>query len=184
MNIQKFNYFFIRVRELGVKNTYKRIHNRTQRKLFAIKWNSFKNTKMNVPYSFESLFPKLLQHDFVQEILNHPLFQETLPEYFNNKNFILEKADEACEGTFYVLGKVVDEAFAPRYDSSLRSKSLGMKNRVNNKTTAKKDDVKIPWELSRMQHIYFLGKAYEESSKKPFDKLRANGGKTPQKKYA
>ena len=184
MNIQKFNYFFIRVRELGVKNTYKRIHNRTQRKLFAIKWNSFKNTKMNVPYSFESLFPKLLQNNFVEEILNHPMFQETLPEDFNNKNFILEKADEACEGTFYVLGKVVDEAFAPRYDSSLRSKSLGMKNRVNNKTTAKKDDVKIPWELSRMQHIYFLGKAYEESSKKPFDKLRANGGKTPQKKYA
>ncbi|MFA5074901.1 MAG: heparinase II/III family protein [Candidatus Babeliales bacterium] len=97
---------------------------------------------------------KFKQKDFVSKILNSEKFQNSLHPKYKNKFYILKQADLACSNCFDLLGS------GPKcFEKNNINWQHDFKLNLNLKDY--NFDIKIPWELSRFQQIYFLGRAYQ-----------------------
>ena len=131
---------------------------------------------------------KSINTDFLEKIINSEEFNLYLPNKFKDSNWILQQADLAASNCFDILGSGIKCFEKIPWHQDFKSqdfKSPNFKNHdftSNNSTKSwthnfyqdiaascpknmKLDgynpDIKVPWELSRFQHIFVLGKAYQ-----------------------
>jgi hypothetical protein len=118
--------------------------------------------------SFDVFFAQLKKKRFVQENVS-------LPDY---SNILLEKADEYSNNCFSVLGSGLQcfnsiawhQDFRLSGDRSLFDATAYYKD-IHVKageTAVLEKDIKVPWELSRFQHLFVLGKAYEYTAEQKY----------------
>lgn len=151
--------------------------------------------KHNFSTDFNLFFTQTLSARFINQHYNNPLFKNHLPKNHQDYAQIIKKADEFTQNNFSILGSqptVFPSSSLPwQEDFKTRdNKKIGF-NASQNKliscgTTFYRDiklhqehhfplnsyccDVKIPWELSRMQQTFILGEAYRISGKHTYSK--------------
>ena len=127
--------------------------------------------------------PKSIDTNFLGEIIKSEEFNLYLPTKFKDNNWILQQADLAVSNCFDILGSGIkcfekipwhsdfkSENFSQK-TNSLEAKAKSWQQSFYQDITAAcpnkmaldeyNPDIKVPWELSRFQHIFVLGRAYQ-----------------------
>ncbi len=124
-----------------------------------------------------------LKPDFLEKIINSEEFNAYLPNKFKDSNWILQQADLAASNCFDILGSGIKcfekipwhqdfkshDFKSPDFMSNAGTKSwknsfyqdIAASCPPNIKFDEYNPDIKVPWELSRFQHIFVLGRAYQ-----------------------
>ena len=139
----------------------------------------------NLPNDFGHFFKDKLSTNFLHVIYHDQLFQQHLPTYLTSQESTLQEADKLSSNNFSILGarKSWQQPQDINWHEDLKltqTDALGFashqKANSTNRSTFYQDikiqqhqgqdlscycfDVKVPWELSRMQQTFPLGKAY------------------------
>lgn len=185
MNTQSLFYYAKRIQQLGFSGTWqafdKRIKARNFRKFWREKalahhanhtWEQI-SAQNNLP-SFPIFFEKLKQHNFVQKILDDPEFQSLLPDDYKDPEIIKRNAEQATQNCFDILGSgntcFTQIPWHADFKLPLEQSPTSWKSsfyqdiQIGAKQSGYSPDVKTPWELSRFQHIYFLGMANQSNT--------------------
>ena len=119
-----------------------------------------------------------LKPDFLEKIINSEEFNLYLPNKFKDSNWILQQADLAASNCFDILGSGIRCFETIPWHSDFKSHDFTSNNSTkswehsfyqditascpqNMKLDEYNPDIKVPWELSRFQHIFVLGRAYQ-----------------------
>jgi len=157
-----------RIIELGPIETWNRIVYQFKKKAFALRWKKKALAKSYKKQSFSSL--KL--NDFTGEIIRNYEFQNHLPIECVDQKIVIRQADQFCHNTFDLLGSGVKtfEKIPWKYDfkhclpqvfPDLFYQELHASSLSSLGYNCYAPDIKVPWELSRFQHLFYLGRAYE-----------------------
>jgi hypothetical protein len=186
---ENIRYFFKRVYRLGPTGTAKRIKSLIHKKTYAAlmrrkalagranySWKQIlKNASLNP--DFHLYLQKRCQHDFISNTIKHPLFLKFSPNEYKSEKTIIEKANLVAENKFDLLGsglvKFENNEIPWQQDFKMPKQNLEIntcsKFYQDIKITKPRNiffddycfDIKVPWELSRFQHTFFLGRAYQ-----------------------
>ncbi|MFH1254681.1 MAG: heparinase II/III family protein [bacterium] len=121
---------------------------------------------------------KSIDTDFLGKIIKSEEFNLYLPHKFKDNNWILQQADLAAVNCFDILGSGTKcfEKIPWHQDFKCRDFKSTSHNKSwqhsfyqditascpqNMKLDEYNPDIKVPWELSRFQHIFVLGRAYQ-----------------------
>lgn len=182
-------YYLQRIRELGFHGLHNAFLRRQRKKALSNRWKyrSLNQSagftwqdfvrEFKTPKKFED-FLEILKHNIhLEKILDHELFLQHLPPFFSEPQALFEKADHIAQGCLPILGfgeqcfgKRIpwhEDFFAEKTESFSRFKQqfyqdiklpfVTTQELVDQKNYP---DIKIPWELSRFNHIFVLGMAY------------------------
>lgn len=155
--------------------------------------------KYHLPSSFNLFFKETLSTTFIKQMYQHPIFKTYLPKNYQDSGYVIKKADEFTLNNFSILGS--QETIFPSFsipwheDFKIRDNKKSGFHASQNKlstfdATFYKDiklhqehnfplnsyccDIKIPWELSRMQQTFILGEAYHLSGQHSYSKTWYN----------
>jgi hypothetical protein len=123
-----------------------------------------------------SLKVSTLNIKFIEKIIDSPEFNLYLPKKFKNDVWLLQQADLVSQNCFDLLGSgqkcFTKIPWQQDFKTGKSGKNWGDFYQNITASCPKtmnlveyNPDIKIPWELSRFQHIFVLGKAYQISSK-------------------
>lgn len=186
---------YLRAKKLYFIKLYKK---KSLQKISAHNWEQIKN-KNSYEKDFDDFIIDLGKKDSIMSLLNSTLFQNSLPKEFHSKEWILAQAQKYAENNFEILAskikyptcaaiewqkdikikKDTDVAYATG-NELCKEKNLKFYSdiKVNSQDLDNfKDyqfDIKVPWELSRFNHIFILGKAYHETLNPIFAKAFKN----------
>ena len=155
MKPKNFVYYPKRLWQLGITGIMQQAVSRIRKKWFSLKFRNFTGHQWSqiaknhcLPSNFTDFFRKQTDNDFIEKIRILPGFIQNLSPEYQNKEFILEQANNSCENCFDIFGsgKVCFEEHKIPWTSDYYT------------------DIKIPWELSRFQHLYFLGHSIQFAS--------------------
>ncbi|MCF7800028.1 hypothetical protein K9M16_03465, partial [Candidatus Babeliales bacterium] len=153
-------YYLKTIKKLGFLGCLNYFKTKFCRKKFAFFY--LKNNKKLKIINFDILL-KIKQKDFVSKILDSKEFQNSLHPKYKNKSYILKKADLACSNCFDLLGSG-HKCFEKNNINWQHDFKLGLNIKDY------KFDIKVPWELSRFQQVYFLGQAYQLTNNQKYAK--------------
>ncbi|MCK4517685.1 heparinase II/III family protein [Candidatus Babeliales bacterium] len=158
MRTKNFIYYPKRLWQLGITGIARQATSRIRKKWFAFRFKAFTGHKWpriarkhRLPVSFTDFSQKQYDKDFIEKIRKLPDFIQHLPPEYQNKEFILVQANNACKNCFDLLGsgKVCFKDNKIPWQSDFKQKTKPSHDYAT--------DIKVPWELSRFQHLYFLG---------------------------
>ncbi|MFH0898769.1 MAG: heparinase II/III family protein [bacterium] len=137
--------------------------------------------------NFTSFFQRLKNQDFLKKIYCSELFQKHLPNAYSDTKTILIQADKAANNTFnilesgdYCFEKTIDwhHDFKTKPFFQKFSRTFYQDITIPSPKSSTQDqyhpDIKVPWELSRFQHLFWLGKAYEITNNQTYVKAFEN----------
>jgi len=161
-----------RLRELGFSNSIHILRNKLSRKLFRLqcKDRALKNMAghswsaiANIHY-VKTSFPIFFAHCSQKKLQSSQL--EMMPQ-----DKLLSQADAYTGNSFNILGSGPQtftrmpwhedfrlKTINPQADNTFDRRSFYQDIRIGNNNGS---DIKVPWELSRFQHLLILGQAYE-----------------------
>jgi hypothetical protein len=159
MKLKTQIYYFNRIKELGLLNTFKRIQHRLSKLIYKFShkqkalnfvanhsWKRIK-TQNNFDSNFDFFFDQLKEKKFIKNVLNSIEFKN-FTDSFKAKNFDLNHTFD-----WHLEFKNKKNCFS----QDIKIESAGQDfNKLH-------PDIKSAWELSRFQHIYQLGKTYQET---------------------
>lgn len=163
---------------LGPRATVRIVHNRLQGKLFSVLWRN-KALRGMASHSWQHVARALGVDAVFEQFLNR-LQQQPEPRWLqyladNNLQKIIKNADAWIQGSPSVLGGIVrcDRALPWHEDFRLKEQNPDAVRmfsahhfyqdiviEVGRSEASLTKDIKVPWELSRFQHLLFLGQAY------------------------
>lgn len=168
--------FLNRFLELGLHGCFKAINRRTQKHLFRL--------HLLIPKKHPNL--KNCNIRFLDEIIKSEEFSKYLPQKFKDKSWIIQQANLSSANHFEILGSEKKyfkkipwqndfKAFARQntHNSTWQNKTNIFYQNIKISCPCKMNldeynpDIKVPWELSRFQHIFALGRAYQMSIEIP-----------------
>jgi hypothetical protein len=177
----RYIYYLQRIRSLGLQETFKRIKNRCAKTFFTLRW------KQKTLSQKEKLHKNFLvsekPYDIAEKILTHPLFLKHLPFDHLHKPSIIRLAENIKNNCFDLLGsKMVcfpEKEFPWHFDWKKNSlprfswrnsfySDIKIAQKKNLSLDEYESDIKVPWELSRFQQIFVLGKAYQETKDRSY----------------
>lgn len=151
-------------------------------------WEKIKNEN-NYYESFEKLLENMKRQKVLENIYNSTLFQKSLPTSLNYLPEVIQRAENISKNCFEILGS--EECFTSHgipwqedlkiKNDNLTTGNYAISNKPNkgtllefyadikikipydNNFTNYSFDIKVPWEISRFNHIFVLGKAYKET---------------------
>ena len=164
MVAQKCFHYLRRMQDMGLRTAWWLTSNRIKKRLFLWrhrqKWlpNNWRQT------STPAAQPPL----FCLAILNDPLFQAQLPSQFKNPATIYHLADQAAKpciellgfGTFCFNGSIPWHRDVTTGKPSPTTWQTALCSTI---TPQDGFDIKVPWELSRLQHLFPLGLGYNQA---------------------
>ncbi len=185
-----------RTHELGPQGIAQTLSRRLSKKVFAQKyktkalqqkagsgWHDLKhNYSLN---SFENFFGQLTANNMVDTIWTSPTFQTYLPKDYTNKKSIQKYAQQTINNTYDVLGSgPTSHADIIPWHQDIKCKNNNFFEQLRNTfyqdivipapNNVRHDeyhpDIKVPWELSRMQHLIWLGLQRDEQCVQTFIK--------------
>lgn len=182
--IKKIFHYSKRIQTLGIKKSsivalqkiQKKLSNYSLRKRAVqgnFNWKEIADwQKINL--SFEQFLNYNRNNDFLKNFEQEELFQTYIPASFKNKEYTIQQADLILQNRFTILGctKTFGKKI-PWHDDiknnyTFNANSFYQDIQPNAQEATSFDDyfsdIKVPWELSRMNHLYILGKAYETTS--------------------
>lgn len=187
-------HYLRRIKELGF-NGLKDVWLKHQRKkTFRYRWrqNSLAqkagfswadiSREYNAPKNFDVFFEKIRQDIHLENVINHELFVKHLPDIFKNQHELLQKADHIAQGCIHILGfgehcfdknltwhedvffgqSKTFESFKEQFYQDIKIPLVTSQETSNND---RNPDIKIPWELSRFNHLFVLSMAYDNAKK-------------------
>ncbi|MBY0353434.1 heparinase II/III family protein [Candidatus Babeliales bacterium] len=146
------------------------------------------STWHNIQYRYrlpelDDFIAQLHQNNIVHNLLTNPTFAGLLPTSHTNPAKIIHQADLAVQKTFSILGSAPQTFTTIPWQHDFKLDTLNQqefssssnvyKNSAplfytditipNQPTTSQhyQADIKIPWDLSRFHHAFFLGSAYQ-----------------------
>ena len=173
MYISKISYYSKRFKDLGIAGAIKQFSNRGKKRYYSFLFkqkalNQNANStwqqiakKHNLEKSFDVFLAKLKNKSFVDKVLCSDDFQNSLSPRFNSGSYILKQAAKACNHCFDFSDNnfYQDVRINAQKDMSLDECNF---------------DIKTPWEASRFQQTFFLGKAFQQTQKEKFAKTFYN----------
>lgn len=181
MELKKIKHYAQRVYQLGLSQTVKMVRNRYKDKRFDVYWRK-KAAQKTAHHSWADVVTHLgIQNNFYEwhnacnkrvSFAIHDLHIMT------SKQIVLDRADEFVAHCFDLLGsgKIAFNEMPWHIDFRLQKEhknadvffdpELYYKDFIikSGATEQPVKDIKIPWELSRLQHFFVLGYAYQISN--------------------
>lgn len=180
-------YYLRRIRELGFAGLSTVIKKAVTKRKFGIEnrkkallcqagstWDDIIKTEQ-APL-FPDFLAQLINDQSLQKLLEHPRFQHALPRCLQDNNEITKQAASILDGSLRFLGATLmtqqecnwqnDTKSATTINFSHFSKIFyqDIKLPCDQKSDADYTaDIKIPWERSRMQHLFVIGLAYQQA---------------------
>ena len=175
----------------GLNYLLTNLQNKTRKNLFRVFWKNKALRKCanhnwqeiakrrNLGLSFEEFFEKLKRNRFVEQIISSTQFSSLLPKEYSNPRSILKRTK-----TISILGSKEinlennkipwhqDIKIAPHKtdDSKKFYQDIVINTSSNQSFKDYSYDIKVPWELSRMQHLFYLGKTYKATQDEKYAK--------------
>lgn len=178
-----------RIRELGLHGLHEVFVKRQRKKALSSRWKKKSLTQtagftwsdiayeFRAPKKFEDFFEQLKQDIHLEKVLTHPLFVEHLPAFFSEPQALFKKADHIAQGCLDILGfgehcfgkkipwhqdffsnqKETFDHLKQQFYQDIKLPFVTKQEVANDQNNP---DIKIPWELSRFNHIFILGMAY------------------------
>jgi hypothetical protein len=138
----------------------------------ALKNWRFYAKKYGITLSFKNFFELIKKNNLLSNVFHDPQFQQNLPKLYKNNTKLFFQANKILEGNLSILGAKSSfkdsnwtwhqdikskENFFEQYKNIFYQKIFLPK--INHNFSSYHPDIKVPWELSRMQHSPILGLA-------------------------
>lgn len=182
--IKKIFHYSKRIQTLGIKKSSIIALQKIQKKYttYSLRkraiqgnfdWQEICN-EQKIKLSFEQFLNYNRNNDFLKKFEQEELFQNYIPASFKSKDYSIQHANLILQNTFTILGctKTFSKKI-PWHDDiknnyTFDANSFYQDIQPNTQEATSFDDyfpdIKVPWELSRMNHLYILGKSYETTS--------------------
>lgn len=188
---QKYLHFLHRFIQMGPRTAIWLLHHRIKKhrftKIWGKKWlgqTSYHTwqelRRQHNLGSFETFFKALSAKAFCHQILHDNEFITSLPEKLHTAESIVALADQACLPEVRILGYgtftfspgnipwhqdfTAQEASPTAWRSSFFA-SVTIPSMEHHSISKHYPDIKVPWELSRLQHFFLLGLGYQQAQK-------------------
>ncbi|QQR49275.1 alginate lyase family protein [bacterium] len=190
----RFMHYLKRLHELGLRGTHAWYQKRLTGKRFIQSWKE-KALAGKANHTWQDLQKRhalndiatftndLNKNSLVHNIINNKDFQQYLPPTYRDQAFIIQKANQALEQTFDLLGSGNQTFTIIPWQHDIKLNNLNTQEfstysntyhhsaplfytdiTIPSNATTKQHyqaDIKIPWDLSRFHHAFFLGSAYQ-----------------------
>ncbi|MBS1987526.1 alginate lyase family protein [Candidatus Dependentiae bacterium] len=183
-------HYLQRIRELGFNGLREVLIKRQRKKAFSARWKQRSLAQaagltwadivqeFRAPKKFDDFFELLKKNHHLEKVLIHRRFVEHLPPHFSIPQELFAHADHIAQGCLDILGfgehcfgkniKWHEDFFSGQTESFSSFKNqfyqdikIPFVNTAENTDQEKRNpDIKIPWEISRFNHIFVLGMAY------------------------
>jgi hypothetical protein len=185
MELRKIKHYLRKVSELGIQKSATIAYNRWQEKRFDLYWRAKANKQqanhawhdVQKQFALDETFALWHEKNAWRITLDT---RDVCPRL--DQDDVLMRASEFCEHSFCILGSEkkkfenipwhhdirlaeYDENADSYFDPQLYYKDFV----ITPGTTAElKKDIKVPWELARLQHFFVLGHAYQDSPRQAY----------------
>ncbi len=165
-------------RELTKKKFAHSFHQRALNKQASITWMHLEK-KYSAP-PFDIFLQTMRDNKAFEHIMSHPRFIHFLPSHISETQQLFKQADNICDGSYEFLGAQLAHKGNLLWHHDTKSSSLSSfepfahefyqniqftQHTANNQDNYAAD-IKIPWERSRMHHLFILGWAYRTTQDK------------------
>jgi hypothetical protein len=164
MVAQKCIHYLRRIQDMGLGTAWWLTSNRIKKKYFL-----WRHRQHWLPNKYPSQANVTAQPPlFCLAILNDPLFQAALPNQFKTPESIQQLADQAAKPCIKLLGFgtfCFNNPIPWHSDVTTNQPSPGLWQTgfCSTITPQAGVDIKVPWELSRLQHLFHLGLGYRQA---------------------
>jgi hypothetical protein len=168
MVAQKWLHYLRRMQAMGLRTAWWLISNRIKKQWFLWRhrhhWLPINPLDNGYPMGTPTAQPPL----FCLAIRNDPLFRASLPSQFKSPESISHRADQAAKPCIELLGFgcfCFDKSIPWHSDVSTNQPSpTTWRTEFCSAITPRAGfDIKVPWELSRLQHFFSLGLGYRQA---------------------
>lgn len=173
MLFQSIAHRYNRFRELGVNSSIKIINNKARNKLFYIRWKN-QAIEQAAQHIWQAIARKHGRNESFVEYW-HQTSSKSLPSLLNSSHdFLIAQANEYIRNQFDILGSgsqtfiqlpwhedIRLKVHNPHADYQFNAQSFYKDIKIKTGTVDIIKDIKVPWELSRCQHLPILGQAYD-----------------------
>jgi hypothetical protein len=193
MNVQKITNLAGRLKELGVRGVIVQGATRSYRRYFGLRYEALacarraNHTWQNIVQRFnrdclfEHFLSTLFSHKSFDKILACKQFAQNFPSTLVNDPALFAYTDALYNNDISILGspKIKLGSTIPWHcDIKCSRKQWGseywnkpplrfyQRIKIEESSTVEKEyhpDIKVPWELSRLQHLFVLGRAYRRT---------------------
>ncbi len=171
--------YFKRIFELGLIEIMRNIKKRVKKRFFIQKFKK-KVFKKQANHTWRQISKKRKLdpnfNDFLKRLKQQNFIEQIFPKLQNlNEQEIIKKADLATNNCFEIWGKQFCFKNKIDWHQDFKTKTnnnnwkiafysdIKIKNPKSQNISDYNPDIKVPWELSRFQHLYFLGKAFQQT---------------------
>ncbi len=189
MQSQKYLYFIHRFFQMGPavatrlligrskkRRFLKRFKHRWQKGQSYHSWDDIANAHSSD--SFDVFLKHVRTHNIFQSIAQAPHFQQSLPSELRNNATLFALADKATEPTINILGygtfhlphspstwhhDITHHRSTPSQWSNAFYADITIPASAPDDLTTQQPDIKVPWQLARLQHFFTLGLAYQHA---------------------
>jgi hypothetical protein len=181
MNTQKLKNILNKTIILGLEYPITNIKLKIKKKIFRLKRDKA-SQKFKIKQSFNFSLSSFKEQNFINSILKSQEFINCLPQNHSDHKFIINAADNVCNNQFETFNKAIN--FPPNETNWQQDFKANLNPEINNifyqdiLIKSSKDsnfynysyDIKVPWELSRFQYLFFLGQTYETTNDEKYAK--------------